>query len=153
MTMSFIWVITICVRFWIIFNVSVFTNFTVDKQFSVWKWSRGRSLLSFLIIEQCFAKKELKSSGFSLKSVTNLLLWNNGGITGILQLFRKNFNRPQYALVIFWIIFNFCVNLKKYFYFESWIRSRNRCCKEHKFYVIDYYLYFCDNLCKFWVFH
>ena len=88
-------------RFWIIFNMSLFTNFTIDKRLSVKKWSRGGSLLSFLIKEHCFAKKELKSSAFSLKSVINLLLWNNGGITGILQLFRKMFNRAQYVLVRF----------------------------------------------------
>ena len=120
-------------RFWMIFNISLLTNFTINKRLSVRKWSQGGSLLPFLIKEHCFEKKELKSSAFSLKSLTNLLLWNNVGITGILRLFRNIFNRAQYALVFFCIVFNFCVNLKKYFYFESSIRSRNRCCKELKF--------------------
>ena len=120
-------------RFWMIFNMSLLTNFTVDKRLSVRKWSRGGSLLPFLIKEHCFAKKELKSSAFPLKSVTNLLLWNNGVITGILRLFRKIFNRAQYALVLFWIVFNFCVKLKMYFCFELSIRSCNRCCKGLKF--------------------
>ena len=83
-------------RFWIIFNMSVFIHFTVDKHLSVRKWSRGGSVLSFLIKEHCFARKELKISAFSLKSVANLLLWNNGRITGILGLFRKIFNRAQW---------------------------------------------------------
>ena len=128
------WTWALCgLRFWIIFNMSLFTNFTSDKCLLVRKWSRGGSFLLFLIKEHCFAKKELKSSAFSLKSVTNLLLWNNGGITGILRLFRKILNRAQYALVLFWIMVNFRVNLKKYFCFESSIRSRNRCCKDLKF--------------------
>ena len=117
-------------KFWIIFNMSLFANFTIDKSLSVRKWNRGRSLLSFLIKEHCFAKKELKSSAFSLKSVINLLLWNNGGTTGILRLFRKLFIRAQYALVLFWIVVNFCDNLKKYFCLESSIRSCNSCCKD-----------------------
>ena len=53
--------------------------------------SRRGSLVAFSIKEHCFAKKEFKNSAFSLKSVTNLLLQNNGGITGILQLFRNIF--------------------------------------------------------------
>ena len=81
--------------------MSLFTNFTIDKRLSVEKWSRGGSLLSFLIKEHCFAKKELKSSAFSLKSLTNLLWWSNGEMTGNLQLFRKNFNRAQCGLVFF----------------------------------------------------
>ena len=88
-------------RFWMIFNMSLFINFTVDKRLSVSKWSRVGSLLSFLIKERCFAKNELKSLAFSLKLVTNLLLWNHGGITGTLRLFRKTFDRVQYALVLF----------------------------------------------------
>ena len=36
---------------------------------------------------------ELKSLAFLLKSVTNVLLRNDGGITSILRLFRKIFNR------------------------------------------------------------
>ena len=115
-----------------IFNMSLFKNFTVDKHISVRKWSRGGSLLPFLIKEYCFAKKELKRSAFSLKSVTNLLLWNNGGITGILRLFRKNFNRAEHTLLLFSIVFNLYVNLKKHFCFESSIRSSNRCYKELK---------------------
>ena len=135
-----IWMLTLSgpwalfgLRLWIIFNISVFTSFTVDKRLSVRKWSRRGNLLSFLIMEYCFAKNELKSLAFSIKSGINLLLWNNGGIAGILWLFRKTFNRPQYALVLFWIVFNFCVNLKKHFCFELSIRSCNRCCKELKF--------------------
>ena len=40
--------------------------------------------------------------------------------------------RSQYALVLFWIVVNFCNNLRKYFCLESSIRSRNRCCKDLK---------------------
>ena len=100
-------------RFWIIFNMLVYTNFTVDKRLVVKKWNRGGGY--FLIKGHYFAKKELKSSAFFLKSVANLLLWNNGGITGILRLFREFFNRVQYAFLFFWMVFNFCDNLKKYF--------------------------------------
>ena len=100
-------------RLMIIFNMSsLFTNFSIDKAWSVRKWSREGSLLSFLVKEHCFVKNELKSSAFCLKLVTNLLLWNNGGITGVLRLFRKIFNRAQYALAPFWIMFNFWVNLR-----------------------------------------
>ena len=98
-------------RFWIIFNMSVFTNFTINKRLSVRKGSRGGSLLSFFIKEHFFAEKEIKSSAFSLKSETNLLLWNNGGITGVLRLFKKKFNWNQYIFVLFWKVFNFCDNL------------------------------------------
>ena len=59
------------------------------------------SLPSFLSKELCFAKKKLKSLAFSLKSVTNFLLSNIGGIAGILRFFRKFLNRLQYALVFF----------------------------------------------------
>ena len=52
-------------RFWIIFNMSAFRNFTTDKRLSIRKWRGGRSLLSLLIKEYCFAKKELKILAFS----------------------------------------------------------------------------------------
>ena len=80
-------------RFWIIFNISVFTNFTNDTHLSVRRVRRRRSLLSFFIKENCFAKMELKCLAFLLKLVTNVLLWNDGGITSILRLFSKIFNR------------------------------------------------------------
>ena len=108
-------------RFWIIFNMSVFANSTNDKRFSVRKWSRRGALLSIFDYGTLLCKKKekkLRSLAFFLKSVTNFLLWNNDGITGVLRLFRKNFNILQYTLVLFWIIFNIYVNLKKYFCFE-----------------------------------
>ena len=38
-----------------------------------------------------------KSSAFSVKSVTNLFSWNNGGIRGVFLLFKKMFKRDQYV--------------------------------------------------------
>ena len=68
-------------RSWIIFNMSLFTNFTVGKRLSVRKWSHGGSLLSFLIKEHCFAKKELKRLSFFLKISNKFVFvkkwWNN----------------------------------------------------------------------------
>ena len=118
-------------RFWIIFDMPVFISFTIGDRLSVREWSRGTNLLSLWIKEYCLAKKEIKSLAFTLKS--NLLLWNNGGITVILRLFRKILNKAQYTLVLFWIVFTFCVNLRKYSCFESSARSRNCCCKELNF--------------------
>ena len=64
--------------------MSVFKNATVDKRLSVSKRSRGGSILSFLIKEHYFGKKELKISAFPLKSVTISLSWDNCETTGIL---------------------------------------------------------------------
>ena len=49
-------------------------------------------------------------------------------------------------LCIFLIAFNFCNNLKKYFFFESSIRPLNRCCKE-----LNFSRNFYDKHYKFWV--
>ena len=60
------------------------------------KMRREFAVVSFK--EHCFAKNTLESSTFSLKSVTNLFAWNNGGIRGTFLLFQKRFNRDQYVL-------------------------------------------------------
>ena len=63
-------------KFCVIFSKSSLEKFRVSKHFSVVKWRlRGSSLL-LLIKEHCFAKKELKSSAFSLKSITYSFSWS-----------------------------------------------------------------------------
>lgn len=52
--------------------MSVIENLTVDKYLSVKKWNLEGSLISFFIKEPCFAKKDLKSPAFFLKSVSKL---------------------------------------------------------------------------------
>ena len=51
--------------------------------------------LSLFISEYCFAKKELKISAFSLKSVTNLFSWNSDGIHCIFYIIENLFNTEQ----------------------------------------------------------
>ena len=48
-------------------------------------------LMPLSIIENCFKKKQLKSSAFPLKSVISLLPWNKGGIHRIFLPFRHLF--------------------------------------------------------------
>ena len=54
------------------------------------------SSLGFVINEHWLAKKELKSSALSLKSVKNLLSWKSGGMQGIF-LTVKLFKIDQYV--------------------------------------------------------
>ena len=65
-------------------------------------YSSSSSLL-LLIKEHCFAKKELKSSAFFLKSVTYSFPWKRGGMSGIFLLFKNLFNNAQQAFVFFCI--------------------------------------------------
>ena len=54
----------------------------------------GSSLL-FFGSEHCSGKNVFKSSAFSLKSITNLSLWNTGRMHGILLSFKNVFNIDQ----------------------------------------------------------
>ena len=49
-----------------------------------------REFAAVFIKEHCFAKNALKSSAFSLKSVTNLFPGNKGGFRGIFFYCLKN---------------------------------------------------------------
>ena len=70
-------------KFWINFSISSSEKVTDDKRLCV-KYSSllGSSLLLF-IREHWSAKKELKSSAFFLKSITNSFLWYSGGMIDI----------------------------------------------------------------------
>ena len=59
--------------------------------------------------EHCFAKLESKTLAFSWKSVTNLLLINNGGITGTFLPLHKVFSIDQYVLLFSEGSFNFAL--------------------------------------------
>ena len=54
----------------------------LDRDLSVKLSQLVGSTLVFVINEHWLAKKELKSSAFSLKSVMNLLSWKIGGMQG-----------------------------------------------------------------------
>ena len=85
-------------RFWITFAILSWEKLAKDRRLSVKYLICDGSLLLLLIKEHCVAKWELKSSAFSLKSVTNLFSWNKGGIRGIFLLFKRRLSRDQYAL-------------------------------------------------------
>ena len=74
-------------------------------------------------------------------------------MTGILQLFRKTFNRVQYVFVVFWIIFNICDNLSSIYTLNHQSDHLTAVAKNWTFHIIGYYLYLYDKHYKFWVFH
>ena len=78
--------------FFNIFAVSSSKNRIVLRRFLVEKINWLGRLLLLSIIEHCFAKIALKSSIFSLKSVTNLFAWKRGGIKIIFLLFKNSFS-------------------------------------------------------------
>ena len=55
------------INLWIIFNLPVFENFTVDRRLSVKIWTPEGSLMSFFIKERCLEKKEVKKFCLYLK--------------------------------------------------------------------------------------
>ena len=59
------------------------------RRFSVRNRNFSGTSLLFFGSEHCSAKSVLKSSVFSLKSITNLLIWNTGGIHGIFLSFKN----------------------------------------------------------------
>ena len=63
-----------------------------------------RSLLLLSEREHCLVKKSLKSSAYSIKSMTNLPLCNRGGMQGIFLLFRNVFNIDQYDFGLFYCL-------------------------------------------------
>ena len=66
-------------RYLIIFKISYVENSTVKSNWHVFLLRTDESLLLLLTRELCLVKKSLKSSAFSLKSLTNLPLcksWN-----------------------------------------------------------------------------
>ena len=70
-------------KFWIIFAMSSLEKVIDDKRLCVKYSSLLGGLLLSLIREHWSAKKELKSSAFFLKSITNSFLWYSGGMIGI----------------------------------------------------------------------
>ena len=88
-------------KFWIIFAMSFLEKVIDDKRLCV-KYSSllGGSLL-LLIREHWSAKKELKSSAFFLKSITNSFLWYSGGMIGIFYHSERFFSKDQYGLELF----------------------------------------------------
>ena len=82
----------------IVFPMPLSVKEMLDRNLSVKLSQLVGSSLEFVINGHWLAKKELKSSAFSLKSVMNLLSWI-GGMLGILLPVKKTFqNRP----VRFW---------------------------------------------------
>ena len=62
-----------------------------DKDLSVLGCRTDGISLRLSIIENCLAKRR-NNSAFSLKLVTNLFSWKNGGIKGIFLLLWKAFS-------------------------------------------------------------
>ena len=60
-------------------------------------------------------KNALKSLAFSKKLVTNLFSSSSGGIKGILLLFKKHFNKNQYAVEFLWRLFSLPYASNNYF--------------------------------------
>ena len=77
------------------FLISSTEKSTSESDFFVIKGKSDGNALPLSINEHCFAKKELKISLFSLKSVINLLSWKSGEIQGIFRPFKRVFNRVQ----------------------------------------------------------
>ena len=65
------------------------------KLCSVSNFNSDGNMLLFGMSEHWLAKKELKISPFSLKSVTYLLLWKVGGMHGTFFSFSIVFNSDQ----------------------------------------------------------
>ena len=79
----------------IMFLISSTKKSTSEDDFFGIKGKSDGIVLLLSINKHCFAKKELKISLFSLKSVINLLSWKSGGIQGIFLPFKRVFNRVQ----------------------------------------------------------
>ena len=82
-------------KFCIIFSISLLEKCKVFKRFSVVQWRLEGSSLLLLSKEHCFAKKELESSAFFLKSVTYSFPWKRGGMRAIFLLLKIPFNNVQ----------------------------------------------------------
>ena len=80
-------------RLFIVFIMFSFDNWTLLRRFSVRNFLVARYY--FLAVNIALQKNVLKSSAFSLKSITNLLLWNTGGMHGIFLSFKNIFNIDQ----------------------------------------------------------
>ena len=69
----------------------------LDRDLSVKLSQLVGSTLVFVFNEHWLAKKELKSSAFSLKSVMNLLSWKIGGMQGTFLPVKRLFRIDQYV--------------------------------------------------------
>ena len=69
----------------------------LDRDLSVKLSQLVGSTLVFVINEHWLAKKELKSSAFSLKLVMNLLSWKIGGMQGTFLPVKRLFKIDQYV--------------------------------------------------------
>ena len=67
----------------IIFSISSGVKEIEAIELLVYRFSEAGRLLPVSKMEHCFAKNELKSSAFSLKSVMNLFSCRIGGMQGI----------------------------------------------------------------------
>ena len=82
-------------RLFIIFIMFSFNIWTLLRRFSARNSKLFGSSLLLFGSEHCSAKNVLKSSAFSLKLITNLLLWNTGVMHGIFLSFKNIFNIDQ----------------------------------------------------------
>ena len=111
----------------IMFLISSNEKSTSESDFSVIKGKSDGNVLPLSINEHCFAKKELRISLFSLKSVINLLSWKSGSIQGIFLPFERVFNRIQKHLGLadgsdnFFETFLKYLNWKKLINFVVWL--------------------------------
>ena len=81
----------------------------------------GSTLVS-VINEHWLAKKELKSSAFSLKLVMNLLSWKIGGMQGTFLPVKRLFKIDQYVFELVLGSDNFLAIFEKYYCFEVSIK-------------------------------
>lgn len=88
-------------RLFSIFIIVSFEIRTLLRRFSVRNDKLFGSSLFFVDNEHCSAKHILKSSAFSLKSVTNLLPWHTEGMQGIFLSFINVFSIDQWVL---WLV-------------------------------------------------
>ena len=99
-------------RLFIIFVTFSFDIWTLLRRFSVRNSTVFGSSLLFFGSEQCSAKNVLKSLAFSLKSITNFLLSNTGGMHRIFLSFKNIFNIDQYASELVFLLDNFWGNFE-----------------------------------------
>ena len=79
----------------IVVIIFLFDIWTLVRCFSVRNSKFFSSSLSFFGSEHCSGKNVFKSSAFSLKSITNLSLWNTGRMHGIFLSFKNVLNIYQ----------------------------------------------------------
>ena len=106
----------------IIFPMSLSVKEMLDRDLSVKLSQLVGSTLVFVINEHWLAKKELKSSAFSLKSVMNLLSWKIGEMQETFLPVERFFKRDQYVFELVLGLDNFLTIFEKYSCFEVSIK-------------------------------